>query len=218
MRLGLTLPANDDLTVLAVGAHPDDIELGCAGTLLQLAQRAGTTIHTLVLTGTADRASEAAAAAAAVTGGARNHQGLDLPDGRLPARWDAVKDALEAVAVRLTPDLVIATRTDDAHQDHRTLAEVVPTVFRSATVLGYEIHKQDGDRGRCNVYVPMSELVLDHKWQLLDEHYPSQRGRAWWDREVVAGLARVRGVEARTRYAEGFWCDKSVLQVTGGPA
>lgn len=218
MSLGLTLPRDGELAVLAVGAHPDDIELGCAGTLLQLAPRSRTTIHTVVLTGSALRASEAAAAAATIAGGGGSHHALDLPDGRLPARWEKVKDALEDVAARLTPDLVLAPRTDDAHQDHRTLAEVVPTVFRSATVLCYEIHKQDGDRGRCNVYVPMDELVLNRKWQLLDDHYPSQRGRAWWDREVVTGLARLRGVEARARYAEGFWCDRAVLQVTGGPA
>ncbi len=218
MRLGLTLPDDGGLSVLAVGAHPDDIELGCGGTLLQLAQVPSTTVHTMVLTGTRERALEAAAAAADVTAGRGTHEALDLLDGRLPSRWEQVKDALEGVARRMTPDLVLCPRTDDAHQDHRTVADVVPTVFRSATVLGYEIHKQDGDRGRCNLYVPMDEPVLDRKWQLLDEHYPSQRGRAWWDREVVAGLARLRGVEARARYAEGFWCAKAVLELGGGGA
>ena len=135
------------------------------------------------------------------------------PDGRLLAQWEAVKDALEALAGEVRPDLVLAPRLDDAHQDHRVLAEIVPTVFRDALVLGYEIHKQDGDRGRCTTYVPLDADLLERKWRLLDTSFPSQHDRPWWDREVVAGLARLRGVEARTRYAEGFWCARSVLTV-----
>lgn len=205
------------LVVLALGAHPDDIELGCGGTLLQLAQQRAAVIRSVVLTGTRERAEEAARAAAAVSP-AVSLTVLDLPDGRMPARWEQVKDALEAIAQDVSPDLVLAPRKDDAHQDHRTLAEVVPTVFRAATVLGYEIHKSDGDRGRCNTYVPLSAEVLERKWELLHDSFPSQHGRAWWDREVVAGLARLRGVEAHTRYAEGFWCDKLVLRAPEVPA
>lgn len=211
--LPLTLSSPDGLTVLALGAHPDDIELGCGGTLLQLAGAPGAEVHCLVLTGTPERAAEARAAAAAFAGPAAEVHTLDLPDGRLPAHWDAVKQALEDLAGDLHPDLVLAPRSDDAHQDHRTLAEVVPTVFRSALVLGYEIHKQDGDRGRCSTYVPLDPEVLQRKWDLLHASFPSQHGRAWWDREVVAGLARLRGVEARTRYAEGFTCSRAVLRL-----
>lgn len=209
--LPLVLGPSAGLVVLALGAHPDDVELGCAGTLLQLAARPGTVLHHVVLTGTAERAAEARAAAEAVSGAGASVRVLGLPDGRLPAHWAAVKDALEALAGEVVPDLVLAPRLDDAHQDHRTLAEIVPTVFRDALALGYEIHKQDGDRGRCTTYVPMDDDVLERKWRLLQDSFPSQHGRAWWDREVVAGLARLRGVEARSRYAEGFWCARSVL-------
>ena len=204
------------LTVLALGAHADDIELGCGGTLLRLAGRPGTLLHSVVLTGAPQRAAEAQAAARAVD--ALSFQALGLPDGRLPGRWEQVKDVLEEIAKDITPDLVLAPRPDDAHQDHRTLAEVVPTVFRAAMVLGYEIHKQDGDRGLCNVYVPLSASTLQAKWELIDEYFPSQRGRDWWDLEVVAGLARLRGVEARTRYAEGFWCHRVILDLGPGGA
>jgi LmbE family N-acetylglucosaminyl deacetylase len=209
------LASTDGLVVLALGAHPDDIEIGCAGTVLQLVA-AGATVHYCVLTGTPARAAEARAAARRL--GCQDDAVLlhHLPDGRLPPRWEQVKDALEELAADVTPDLVLGPRLDDAHQDHRTLAEVVPTVFRSATVLGYEIHKLDGDRGRCNAYVPLDEEVLQCKWDLLDASFPSQHGRAWWDREVIAGLARLRGVEARTRYAEGFSCSKTVLRIAGG--
>lgn len=211
--LGLSLGHDRGLTVLALGAHPDDIELGCGGTLLRLAARPGTVIRSIVLTGTPDRAAEARQAASAFAGPDADICVLELPDGRLPAHWDQVKEVLEDVSRGLSPDLVLAPRTDDAHQDHRTLAEIVPTVFRAALVLGYEIHKQDGDRGRCNVYVPMDAEVVQRKWDLLDTSYPSQRGRAWWDREVVSGLARLRGVEARSRYAEGFTCSRAVLDI-----
>jgi LmbE family N-acetylglucosaminyl deacetylase len=213
--LDFPLTSTDGLVVLALGAHPDDIEIGCAGTVLQLAV-AGATVHYCVLTGTPARAAEARAAARRLTcedDAVRVHQ---LPDGRLPAHWEQVKDLLEELSADVTPDLVLGPRVDDAHQDHRTLAEVVPTVFRSATVLGYEIHKLDGDRGRCNAYVPLDDAVLQKKWDLLDTSFPSQHGRAWWDREVIAGLARLRGVEARARYAEGFTCSKTVLRIVAG--
>ena len=215
--IGLSF-AQEAPVVLALGAHPDDIELGCGGTVILLSAVEGAVVHHVVLTGTPARAAEAAAAAAAVATEGGTVRLLDLPDGRLPARWEQVKDALEQVAHDVRPDVVLAPRTDDAHQDHRTLAEVVPTVFRSALVLGYEIHKLDGDRGRCNLYVPLAEQDLRAKWELLDESFPSQRGRDWWDREVVAGLARLRGVEARARYAEGFWCSKAVLALPGAVA
>lgn len=209
----LSLFPERGLSILALGAHPDDIELGCGGTLLRLVSRPGTVVRSLVLTGTPARAAEARAAATAFAGPDADVRVLDLPDGRLPAHWDAVKEALEDVNRGLSPDLVLAPRTDDAHQDHRTLAEIVPTVFRKALVLGYEIHKQDGDRGRCGLYVPLDADVLQRKWDLLHTSYPSQHGRAWWDREVVAGLARLRGVEARTHYAEGFTCSRAVLDL-----
>ncbi len=207
----LSLGSAAGLVVLALGAHPDDIEIGCGGTLLQLAA-AGSELHCVVLTGTPERAAEAATAVRALSADA-SLSVLDLPDGRMPSRWEQVKDALEAVAGQVTPELVLCPRRDDAHQDHRTLAEVVPTVFRDALVLGYEIHKLDGDRGPCDVYVPLPDDVLQRKWDLLDASFPSQHGRAWWDREVIAGLARLRGVEARSRYAEGFCCDKAVLRI-----
>jgi LmbE family N-acetylglucosaminyl deacetylase len=173
-------------------------------------------VHYCVLTGTPARAAEARGAARRLGCKDDAIRLRELPDGRLPAHWEQVKDALEEVASGLTPDLVLGPRTDDAHQDHRTVAEVVPTVFRSALVLGYEIHKLDGDRGRCNVFVPLSEQDVRRKWALLHESYPSQHGRAWWDEEVVRGLARLRGVEARTHYAEGFTCTKAVLSLTDG--
>ncbi len=97
------------------------------------------------------------------------------------------------------------------HQDHRTIGEIVPTVFRDQLYLGYEIPKWDGDLGRPSMYVPLSAEMARQKVELLHKCYPSQHGRDWWDDEVFLGLARLRGMECRAPYAEAFTCAKSVI-------
>ena len=106
----------------------------------------------------------------------------------------------------------------DAHQDHRTIAEIVPTVFRSSLYLAYEIPKWDGDIWRPTMYVPAPVEVMRRKVELLSECYPSQRGRDWWDDELFLGFARVRGMESKTRYAEAFGCAKATLEIAKPPA
>lgn len=213
LPLSLTMPADRPLSVLAVGAHPDDIEIGAGGTLLGLAEsQPGMVGHYVVLTGTEDRQTEARAAAAAFLPGADLTVRLyDLPEGRLPARWADVKDVLEDIAISCAPDLIIAPSDHDAHQDHRTIGEIVPTVFRDQLYLAYEVPKWDGDLGRPSMYVPLSETTARRKVELLHKCYPSQRRRDWWDDEVFLGLARLRGVECRAPYAEAFTCTKSVI-------
>ena len=205
------------LNVLAVGAHPDDVEIGAGGLLSELA-RSGTAgcVSVLVLTGTADRAAEARASAAEMLVGVEHTVDChDLPDGRLPAVWGEVKDLLEACASRgPRPDLVIGPDPGDAHQDHRTVAQLLPTVFRDGLVLGYEIPKWDGDLGRRSVYVPLSDEAAQRKADLLMGNFPSQHGRDWYDRDVFLGLARLRGVECRAPYAEAFSCAKTVVRFT----
>jgi LmbE family N-acetylglucosaminyl deacetylase len=118
---------------------------------------------------------------------------------------------LEDVARSFAPDVVIAPRPGDAHQDHRTIAEIVPSVFRDQLYLGYEIPKWDGDLGRPSLYVPLSGTALRRKVELLRKSFPSQQSRDWWDDEVFLGLARLRGMECRAPYAEAFTCAKSVI-------
>lgn len=211
--IGLGIPAGD-VTLLVVGAHPDDIEIGCGGTLLTLAAARVLRAHVLLMTGEPRRRTEAQTAARRFLAGAElTLHTHDLPDGRLPAHWDAVKSRLEETARLVRPDLVLAPRTDDAHQDHRLLGELVPTVWRDSLVLHYEIPKWDGDLGRVNHYVPLADTVARRKVQLLDECYPSQTSRDWWDAETFLGLMRVRGIECRHRYAEGFTVSKAVLTI-----
>lgn len=211
--LALALP-RDELTLLAVGAHPDDIEIGCGGTLLALAASRQLTAHVVVLTGTAERQDEARQAAEAFLPGASLHMhASEFPDGQLPAHWAAVKERLESLANLVQPDLILAPRSSDAHQDHRLLGQMVPTVWRDSLVLHYEIPKWDGDFGRLTHYVPLDEPTARRKVQLLDAHYPSQRGRDWWDEETFFGLMRLRGMECRSRYAEAFDLTKAVLSL-----
>jgi LmbE family N-acetylglucosaminyl deacetylase len=215
--LHLNLPSGRPLSLLAIGAHPDDIEIGSGGTLLSLAEsQPGMKVHYLVLTGTPERQLEARAAADAFLSGTELTVDLhDLPEGRLPAIWGEVKEVLEAVARTFSPDLVLAPSRDDAHQDHRTIAEIVPTVYRNSLYLAYEIPKWDGDLSRPSVFVPLSSELAHRKVELVQKSFPSQHSRDWWDDEVFLGLARLRGMECRTRYAEAFSCAKAVLMAPG---
>jgi LmbE family N-acetylglucosaminyl deacetylase len=201
------------LSLLAVGAHPDDIEIAAGGTLLTLADRyPGLVVRYVLMTGTPERQREARAAARAFTHGADLRVELhDLPDGRLPAVYGQVKEVLEGVARSFKPDIVLAPSPGDAHQDHRTVGELVPTAFRDQLCLAYEIPKWDGDLDRPNTYVPLAGETARRKTELLDKCYPSQLGRDWWGEETFLALARLRGMECRARYAEAFTCTKLVI-------
>jgi LmbE family N-acetylglucosaminyl deacetylase len=215
LRVHLGTMPQGQLSVLAVGAHPDDIEIGAGGLALSLADsRPELRVHYVLLTGTADRHLEARQAASSFFAGADLTVALhDLPEGKLPSAWSQVKDTLAAAASSVAADVIIAPSAADAHQDHRTIAEIIPTVFRDQLYLGYEIPKWDGDlgRGQPAVYWPLSADIVRRKVELLDKCYPSQRGRDWWDDEVFVGLARLRGMECRAPYAEAFTCSKLVL-------
>jgi LmbE family N-acetylglucosaminyl deacetylase len=213
--LHLMAPDDAPLTVLAIGAHPDDIEIGAGGTLLSLAlSHPGMRVHYVVLTGRPDRHEEARAAARAfLPAGAVTTELHRLPEGRLPAVWDQAKDALENVARACSPDVILAPSRDDAHQDHRVIAEIVPTVFRDQLYLAYEIPKWDGDLGRPSAYFPLSADLMHRKVELLHKSFPSQRHRDWWDDDVFLGMARLRGMECRAPYAEAFHCMKLLIEV-----
>lgn len=204
--------------MIAVGAHPDDIEVAAGGLLLSVAAANPTVrVHYVLLSGTPDRQAEARSAAAAFLPGADLSFALhDLPDGRLPAHWGNVKELMHSAAAVLEPDLVICPATNDAHQDHRLVAELAPTVFRNQLILHYEIPKWDGDLARRNVYLPLPDETARRKAALLHAAYPTQNGRDWWDDEVFLGLARLRGMECRARYAEAFDCAKAVLRLGPG--
>lgn len=211
LPLLIKAPPDEPLSVLAIGAHPDDIEIGAGGLLLGLAE-SKLRAHYVVLTGTAERQQEARNAAHSFMPSADLTIDMhDLPEGRLPAVWGSVKEILEGVARSCSPHVVLAPSSDDAHQDHRTIGELVLTVFRDQLYLAYEIPKWDGDMSRPSLYVPLPAVTAQRKVELLHKCFPSQRSRDWWDDEVFLGLARLRGMECRARYAEAFRSAKTVI-------
>jgi LmbE family N-acetylglucosaminyl deacetylase len=208
----LSLPSGP-LQLVCLAAHPDDVEIAAGGTLLALAERGNVEGHWLTLTGSAERRAEAKSAASAFLPDSQSSFHA-FPDGRLPAHWNEVKNILHDFAATLPDaDVLLAPRMDDAHQDHRLLGTMAPTVWRDALVLHYEIPKWDGDLGRSNCYVPITPAVGQRKVSLLNEHYRSQHDRDWWDDETFLALMRIRGMECRSRYAEAFQATKAVLSV-----
>ena len=209
----LTLDPADPIGILAIGAHADDIELGAGATILRLlAEHPGSSILWVIASATPDRAAEARESAAVFSADAGSFEVLDgdLPDGRLPAAMAEMKDLLESVKGR-SYDLVLGPHTGDAHQDHRTVAETVWQTFRNHLIAEYEIPKFDGDLGRPNLFVDIDAAVLQRKIELIETSFPSQRDRTWWGGETILALARLRGIEAATRYAEAFHCRKVVI-------
>lgn len=209
--LSLSLP-DRPLHVVALGAHPDDVEIGCGGLLLTLARRVGTTATQLVMTAPHGRLTEARGAFSAFLPGVHTSVStLGLPDGHLPAEWSVVKDGLERASRERPADIVLCPRRDDSHQDHRMLADLVTSVWRDSLVLRYEVPKWDGDLGPVTHYVPLSDQDARVKVDLLNRHYASQRARVWWDDLTFLGLMRLRGIECRSTFAEGFVIDKVLL-------
>jgi LmbE family N-acetylglucosaminyl deacetylase len=202
--------------VAGLAAHCDDLAIGAGGTLLTLcAAHPGVQVDVLVLSGggTAREDEERAALADFCPGADLRVTVLKLPDGRFPAHWEEAKSAVEELRARTEPDLLLAPYAGDAHQDHRGLAKLAPTAFRDHLTLGYEIVKWDGDLGRPSAYQPLTPEIAERKVELLYRHYPSQRHRPWYDREAFLGLARIRGIECQSRYAEAFHVTKMIISL-----
>jgi LmbE family N-acetylglucosaminyl deacetylase len=199
-----------------IGCHADDIEIGCGGTLLTLARsNPGLEVDWIVLAAPGARGDEARASAAAFLGGlgtvrAEVHE---FRDGYLPYLGGEVKDVFEKLKGRVDPQVVFTHAGYDFHQDHRLACELTWNTFRNHLILEYEIPKVDVDLGRPNVFVPLSTAVVEDKLALLEEHFRSQSGKHWFDRETFVGLMRLRGMEAVApeRFAEAFTCRKLVL-------
>lgn len=212
--LPLLLPQDDrPLHVLCIGAHSDDIEIGCGATLLRmLSERTGVHVTWVVLSGGGAREKEARASARAYL---RQAASADIEtatfrDGFFPYHGAAVKEYFEDLKARVHPDLVFTHHRHDLHQDHRTVCELTRNTWRNHLILEYEIPKYDGDLGRPSLYVPVSAAHARKKTALLLKHFGTQRSKHWFDEETFMGLMRLRGLEAAspTRYAEAFHAPK----------
>ncbi len=215
MKLSLEKKGPEPLTILCLGAHSDDIEIGCGGTLLQLRQ-ANTKIrfHWVVFSAIGRRGEEARNAAELFTAGCDKEVFVkEYRDGFLPYSGGQVKDVFEELKGRVNPDLVFTPWQGDAHQDHRLVCELTWNTFRDHLILEYEIPKYDGDMGRPNVFVPLETPVYQKKMDNLFEAFESQLSKPWFARETFLGLMRLRGMEsnASSGYAEAFYARKIVI-------
>ena len=202
--------------ILALGAHGDDIEIGCGGTLLRLLAEPGSVeILWVVFCSTPPRAAEARASAAEFLVGVPNARVVvrDHRDGFLPYSGAAVKDEFEALKAEFAPDLIFTHQRDDRHQDHRLISDLTWNTWRNHLILEYEIPKYDGDLGAPNFFAPMTAARLDRKIALLMEHFRSQTDKTWFERDLLRSIARIRGLEcgAPEGLAEAFHCRKAVF-------
>lgn len=215
IKLNLPAQSSDPFRVLCVGAHSDDIEIGCGGTLLYLGRSfSRLKFHWIVFHAPAVRGEEATKAAELFTSGCEKTVVLkEFRDGFLPYNGAEVKNCFEDMKNKIDPDLIFTHWHGDAHQDHRLLSELTWNTFRNHLILEYEIPKYDGDIGRPNLFVPLESPVYEKKVDLLFEAFVSQRPKPWFSRETFLGLMRIRGMESNSPsgYAEAFYARKVVV-------
>ena len=215
LRLGLGTDGATALEVLALGAHSDDIEIGCGGTILRLAETVPELQVTwVVLSANADRREEARAGAESFLSRVAEPEIeiLGFQDSFFPYGPE-VKEYFEGLTDKVSPDLILTHHGSDLHQDHRLVAELTWNTFRDHLILEYEIPKYDGDLGSPNVFVHLDDEVCRQKVEALLGSFPSQAGKPWFDEDVFRALLRLRGMESRSpsRLAEAFYGRKLVL-------
>jgi LmbE family N-acetylglucosaminyl deacetylase len=216
LSLALIKPQEDALEILCLGAHCDDIEIGCGGTVLRLAEEfPGARFRWVVLSSTNVRAAEAQRSAEHFLLGA-GKQDIRIERFResyFPWVGAEIKDYLEALKGDVNPDLILTHHRYDRHQDHRLVAELTWNTWRDHLILEYEIPKYDGDLGSPNVFVTLDEATAQRKVDGILDYFPSQSRRAWFDADTFRSVLRLRGMEANaaSRFAEGFYGSKVVL-------
>jgi LmbE family N-acetylglucosaminyl deacetylase len=208
--------AGAPLTILCLGAHCDDVEIGCGGTLLRLlSDHPGSTVHFVALASTPAREAETRAAVGELLAGAARAEITvkAFRDGYFPFMGPDIKDFFEQTKRACAPDLVLTHHRHDRHQDHRFVAELTWNTFRDHLIVEYEIPKYEGDLGHPNVYVPLTAAVARRKIDVLLRSFKSQASRAWFRAETFEAVMRLRGVEcnAPDGLAEAFHVAKLVV-------
>lgn len=197
--------SGERLSLLCIGAHSDDIEIGAGATILGWIEKGiQLDVHWAVLSAPGARGEEAHASAKSFLANARSAE-IDIAafqDGFFPYQGAEIKAWFEQLRLRTSPDVILCHWHNDAHQDHRQVSCLTWNTFRDHPILEYEIPKWDGDIGRPNIYVPASRDLMSRKTALLQKHFGSQRSKDWFEPETFLSLARLRGVECRA--SEGF--------------
>ncbi len=209
--------ANEHPNVLFLGAHCDDIEIGCGATILKLKKelRADFSVKWIVFASNSIRANETKKSSSAFLDGVKSKEVVILGhrDGFLQAKWEKIKEWFEEEKSRFDPDMIFTHYRYDLHQDHRLINELTWNTYRNHLILEYEIPKYDGDLGPPNFYVPVGEEIVDEKSRIIFESFHSQDGKAWFTPDAIKGLMRVRGLETNQpeRFAEAFYARKVVF-------
>jgi len=215
MHLSFSGKAEGALKVLCIGAHSDDIEIGCGGTILRLAdQYPNCEFHWAVFNAIGIRENEARRAAQLFAGPRLRGPLLKtFQDGFMPYVGSEVKATFENDLKQHSPDIIFTHNGKDAHQDHRLISELTWNTFRDHFILEYEIPKYDGDLGRPSFFVPLERPVCETKIGYLMDAFQSQRTKRWFQEDTFFSMLRLRGMECASPsgYAEAFYCRKLVL-------
>jgi LmbE family N-acetylglucosaminyl deacetylase len=216
LRFDFARPQDRALRVLCVGAHSDDIEIGCGGTILRLLSESDDAeVHWVVLGSNGERDGEAVASAERFLAGARKKEILveHFKNSFFPYLGAEIKEFFEKLKMNIAPDIVFTHYRHDLHQDHRLVSELTWNTYRSHLILEYEILKYDGDLGVPNLFVHLDEAVCQRKIQTLMECFGTQRDKDWFTPDAFLSLLRIRGIESRApgKYAEAFYCRKVVV-------
>jgi LmbE family N-acetylglucosaminyl deacetylase len=213
--LSLDLHHGEALRVLCLGAHSDDLEIGCGGTLLKLiASRRNVTVDWVVFSGNDRRVDEAKASAEMfLKGTTHTIEVKSFRDGFFPYVAYDVKQYFEELKPRCSPDLIFTHYRDDRHQDHRLVSDLTWNTFRNHLILEYEIPKYDGDLGSPNVFVHLDQETCSRKVRQIIEQFQTQHNRHWFTDDTFLSLLRLRGIESAAPggYAEAFYCRKGIL-------
>lgn len=216
-QFGLSGDSGDSPNILCLGAHSDDIEIGCGGTILKLLKSyPKATVTWVVFSAKGSRIDEAVASAEAYLAGAKEKQIIvkDFRDGFFPYTGADIKIFFETLKP-VEPDVVFTHFRDDRHQDHRVISDLTWNTFRDHLILEYEIPKYDGDLGTPNFYVHLDKETCQEKVELLVQHFATQANKHWFTEETFFASLRLRGIESRApeHYAEAFYGRKIVLQL-----
>lgn len=216
LELTLGPGSGEAKTVLCLGAHCDDIEIGCGATLLRFAEEyPAAEIRWVVFSSDARRAAETSRAAKMLFG--QEHRTdivfKEFRNSFFPYIGLEIKEYFEQLKREIQPEVIFTHYRQDLHQDHRVISDLTWTTFRESLILEYEVPKYDGDIGQPNFFVPISERFLKRKVEMLMRCFETQAKKHWFSPETFTGLMRLRGIECRAAdgYAEGFHCRKIVL-------
>jgi LmbE family N-acetylglucosaminyl deacetylase len=207
------LAGSQPLSLLCLGAHGDDIEIGCGGSVLRLLQEhPDSTVHWVVFSATGERASETLVSANRFLDAAGQKEVVisEFRDGFFPYVGGPIKEFFEKLKQRVTPDLILTHYRHDLHQDHRLVSQLTWNTFRNHLILEYEIPKYDGDMGTPNFFVHLDSGVCRRKVSQILECFSSQRSKDWFSEDAFYALLRLRGLEcnAPQKHAEAFYCRK----------